>query len=203
MQHIDEAMEPTDDDMQQQPEEAEPEEEEEEEEDEDIDDLLSLSGDEEYDDDEELHSLDSFYSGESSMCSDPVTRMCRSNCHCCCWLCCCCCVEHRKLPYRVLSGLPETTLRGALHLCRGCRFVWRRRPSWWPNYVLKTPNSNQHQAGNDPLRSLTLVPVSPPPFFSLLFATSLSPHTSSLPFTSCRTAAWHALPEGYSGTDTS
>lgn len=100
------------------------------------------------------------------MCSDPVTRMCRSNCHSC--HCCCCCVEHRKLPYRVLSGLPETTLRGALHLCRGCRFVWRRRPSWWPNYVLKTPNSNQHQAGNDPLRSLTLVACSSPPSPALL-----------------------------------
>lgn len=68
MQHIDEA----DDDMHQQ---VEAEEEDEEEDIEDIDDLLSLSGDEEYDDDEELHSLDSFYSGEFHFLSDPVTRM--------------------------------------------------------------------------------------------------------------------------------
>lgn len=35
-------------------------------EDELADDLLSLSGDDDYDDDEELHSLDSFYSGKST-----------------------------------------------------------------------------------------------------------------------------------------
>lgn len=64
MQHIDEATKPAAEDALKQHEEQELEEEEELEEEDDIDDLLSLSGDEEYDDDEELHSLDSFYSGE-------------------------------------------------------------------------------------------------------------------------------------------
>lgn len=87
----------------------------------------------------------------SSMYSDPLshTRVC---------LCMCVCVA------------TVAAAAWSIENCRtGCYPVCRRRhsgvpytcaagvvssggdgPELWPNYVLKTPNSNQHQAGYDP-----------------------------------------------------
>jgi len=102
----------------------------------DADDLLSLSADElddndidedddedeedvedDDDDDEELHSLDSFYSGEFYTIShtyENENQAIAAQCG-----------NVSPLQNCRMGGviwLTATTLQGALHLCRGCRF---------------------------------------------------------------------------------
>lgn len=147
------------------------------------DELLSLSGDEDYDD-EELQSLDSFYSGKRLV----------SQTHECVFVCCHisspdntqhACWSHNHWNWRWgcypgcrrwHSRVLYTCAAGVVSICCGPVAAGQ------PNYVLKTPNSNQHQAELGPAFGVKLGPEYPPTPSQF----PLVPSLSWLPFTSCR-----------------